>query len=49
MNEEAFDVLPAVLDQAGIRKAILVGHSDGASIATIYAGGGRTSASAAWC
>jgi pimeloyl-ACP methyl ester carboxylesterase len=38
MNDEASDVLPAVLDQAGIRKAILVGHSDGASIATIYAG-----------
>jgi pimeloyl-ACP methyl ester carboxylesterase len=39
MDQEAFEVLPAVLDQAGIRKAILVGHSDGASIATIYAGG----------
>jgi pimeloyl-ACP methyl ester carboxylesterase len=39
MDEEAFAVLPAVLDQAGIRKTILVGHSDGASIATIYAGG----------
>src|SRR3990170_6855674 len=39
MHDEAFDVLPAVLDQAGIRKTILVGHSDGASIATIYAGG----------
>jgi len=39
MDDEAFDVLPAVLDQAGIRKALLVGHSDGASIATIYAGG----------
>ncbi len=39
MDDEAFDVLPAVLDQAGIRKAILVGHSDGASIAAIYAGG----------
>jgi pimeloyl-ACP methyl ester carboxylesterase len=39
MNQEAFGVLPAVLEQAGIRKAILVGHSDGASIATIYAGG----------
>jgi pimeloyl-ACP methyl ester carboxylesterase len=38
MHEEARDVLPAVLDQAGVRKAILVGHSDGASIATIYAG-----------
>jgi pimeloyl-ACP methyl ester carboxylesterase len=39
MDQEAFEVLPAVLDRAGIRKAILVGHSDGASIATIYAGG----------
>lgn len=39
MHDEAFDVLPAVLDQAKIEKAILVGHSDGASIATIYAGG----------
>jgi len=39
MDQEAFEVLPAVLDQAGIRKTVLVGHSDGASIATIYAGG----------
>ncbi len=39
MHDDAFDVLPAVLDQAKIEKAILVGHSDGASIATIYAGG----------
>ncbi len=39
MHDEAFEVLPAVLDQADVRKAILVGHSDGASIATIYAGG----------
>jgi pimeloyl-ACP methyl ester carboxylesterase len=38
MHEEASRTLPAVLDQAGVRKAILVGHSDGASIATIYAG-----------
>jgi pimeloyl-ACP methyl ester carboxylesterase len=38
MNDEALEVLPAVLDRAGVRKAILVGHSDGASIATIYAG-----------
>jgi pimeloyl-ACP methyl ester carboxylesterase len=38
MHQEARDVLPAVLDQAGVRKAILIGHSDGASIATIYAG-----------
>jgi pimeloyl-ACP methyl ester carboxylesterase len=39
MHNEAFDVLPHVLDQAGVKKTILVGHSDGASIATIYAGG----------
>jgi pimeloyl-ACP methyl ester carboxylesterase len=39
MEREALDVLPQVLDQAGVRKAVLVGHSDGASIATIYAGG----------
>lgn len=39
MHDEAFDVLPQVLDQAGIKKTILIGHSDGASIATIYAGG----------
>jgi pimeloyl-ACP methyl ester carboxylesterase len=39
MHDEALEVLPAVLDQAGVRKALLVGHSDGASIATIYAGG----------
>ena len=38
MHDEAFDVLPRVLDAAGIRDCILVGHSDGASIATIYAG-----------
>src|SRR6266516_6265116 len=38
MHDEARDVLPAVLEQAGVRKAILIGHSDGASIATIYAG-----------
>jgi pimeloyl-ACP methyl ester carboxylesterase len=38
MHDEALEVLPAVLDQAKIENAILVGHSDGASIATIYAG-----------
>jgi pimeloyl-ACP methyl ester carboxylesterase len=38
MHDEAREALPAVLAQAAIRKAILVGHSDGASIATIYAG-----------
>lgn len=39
MHHEANVVLPAVLEQAGIRQAIVVGHSDGASIAAIYAGG----------
>jgi len=38
MHEEAVEILPAVLDQAGIKRAVLLGHSDGASIATIYAG-----------
>jgi pimeloyl-ACP methyl ester carboxylesterase len=41
MDQEAFEVLPKVLDRAAIRKAILVGHSDGASIAAIYAGGAQ--------
>jgi pimeloyl-ACP methyl ester carboxylesterase len=38
MHDEAVEVLPAVLEQAEIENAILIGHSDGASIATIYAG-----------
>jgi pimeloyl-ACP methyl ester carboxylesterase len=37
MHEEARDELPAVLDAAGIRRAILLGHSDGGSIALIFA------------
>jgi pimeloyl-ACP methyl ester carboxylesterase len=41
MHDEALDVLPQVLDKASIKKTILIGHSDGASIATIYAGGGQ--------
>jgi len=39
MHDEALHVLPKILDEAGIQKAILVGHSDGASIALINAGG----------
>lgn len=35
---EALDSLPEVLDQAGVREAILVGQSDGASIALAFAG-----------
>lgn len=38
MHEEARDVLPQVLDAIGLRRGILLGHSDGASIAAIYAG-----------
>jgi pimeloyl-ACP methyl ester carboxylesterase len=38
MHHEALDVLPRVLDAFGIAQPILFGHSDGASIALIYAG-----------
>ena len=38
MHEEALDVLPRVLAAIGFSRGILFGHSDGASIATIYAG-----------
>jgi pimeloyl-ACP methyl ester carboxylesterase len=38
MHDEARDALPRVLDQSGVRRCILLGDSDGASIATIYAG-----------
>ena len=38
MQDEALNILPRVLNAAGIIRAILVGHSDGGSIASIYAG-----------
>src|ERR1700694_6101343 len=38
MHVEALDVLPDLLDQIGFRRGLLLGHSDGASIAAIYAG-----------
>ena len=38
MHDEARTVLGRMLDAAGIRRCILVGHSDGGSIAAIYAG-----------
>jgi pimeloyl-ACP methyl ester carboxylesterase len=38
MHEEACEVLPRVLQAIGFRRGLLVGHSDGASIAAIYAG-----------
>lgn len=38
MHSEALDVLPKLLDAIGFRRGLLLGHSDGASIAAIYAG-----------
>jgi pimeloyl-ACP methyl ester carboxylesterase len=38
MHDEALSILPHVLDAAGVRRGILLGHSDGGSIAAIYAG-----------
>ena len=37
MHEEALDVLPELLDTLNIQNPILIGHSDGASIALIHA------------
>jgi pimeloyl-ACP methyl ester carboxylesterase len=39
MSIEALEVLPAALEAIGFRSGLLLGHSDGASIAAIYAGG----------
>jgi pimeloyl-ACP methyl ester carboxylesterase len=39
MHDEAIQVLPRVLDTAGIGRAVIAGHSDGGSIAAIHAGG----------
>ena len=39
MQIEAFEVLPKLLEATGFRRGLLLGHSDGASIAAIYAGG----------
>jgi pimeloyl-ACP methyl ester carboxylesterase len=38
MEEEAREVLPRILGAIGFQRGLLLGHSDGASIATIYAG-----------
>lgn len=38
MHDEAETTLPALLEQLRIKKPILAGHSDGGSIAIIYAG-----------
>ncbi len=39
MHTEALEVLTKLLDMIGFRRGLLIGHSDGASIASIYAGG----------
>ena len=38
MHDEAREVLPHLLDEIGFKHGLLIGHSDGASIAAIYAG-----------
>jgi pimeloyl-ACP methyl ester carboxylesterase len=38
MHTEALEVLPKLLDAIGFRRGLLLGHSDGASIAAIYTG-----------
>jgi pimeloyl-ACP methyl ester carboxylesterase len=38
MQREARDVLPKLLDKIGFRRGMLVGHSDGGTIAAAYAG-----------
>ncbi|HEX9811279.1 MAG TPA: alpha/beta hydrolase [Burkholderiales bacterium] len=40
MHDEALQALPEFLDKLGVDRPILFGHSDGASIALIHAGGG---------
>ncbi len=38
MQDEARDTLPELLDAIGFQRGLLFGHSDGASIAAVYAG-----------
>jgi pimeloyl-ACP methyl ester carboxylesterase len=40
MHDEALSSLPEVLDAAGVRSCVLFGHSDGGSIAIVFAGSG---------
>ena len=41
MHREALDALPELLERLAIERPVLVGHSDGASIALIHAGAGH--------
>jgi pimeloyl-ACP methyl ester carboxylesterase len=45
LHREALDVLPALLDVLGIERVVLVGHSDGASIAIVFAAAHRRAVS----
>ncbi len=38
MHDEARETLPSLLETIGFQRGLLLGHSDGASIAAIYAG-----------
>jgi pimeloyl-ACP methyl ester carboxylesterase len=50
MHREALDVLPEIVARLSIRRPILFGHSDGASIAIIHEGlGPRTAAGLILC
>ena len=46
MHVEALETLPELLDRLNVRDPVLFGHSDGASIALIYAARARRSVSA---
>lgn len=39
LEDEALEILPAVLAAAGFERGVLLGHGDGAAIATLYLGG----------
>ena len=41
MHDEALTALPSLLSELRVEKPVLVGHSDGASIALIHAGAGH--------
>jgi pimeloyl-ACP methyl ester carboxylesterase len=41
LEREALEALPAVLEDRGIERPVLIGHSDGATIALIHAAAGR--------
>ena len=49
MHEEALDVLPRLLDQLEIQQPLLIGHSDGASIALIHAAAAKRPVSGVVC